>query len=57
MYSCKEYVQMYLKSANTDARSSESDFVHKKFGEHWKICIAPSVEGHFQQIREMTDNT
>ena len=34
----KEYVQMYLKSVNTDVGSSETNFVHKKFGEHWKNC-------------------
>ena len=27
----------------------DDDFVYKKSG-HWEICIAPSVEGHFQQV-------
>ena len=49
---------MYLKSVNADAADDDDDddddagsnFVCKKIGEHWKICIAPSVEGHFQQV-------
>ena len=43
---------MYL----TDDDDAGSNFVYKKSGKHWEICIAPSVEGHFQQVREMTDN-
>src|SRR6185369_10400843 len=46
----KEYVQMYLKSMYTNTRSSKINVIHEKFGEHWEVSIAPSVEGKFQQV-------
>ena len=46
----KEYVQMYLKSMYTNTRSSKINVIHEKFGEHWEVSIAPSVEGQFQQV-------
>ena len=48
--SFKEYVQMYLKSVNANTRSSKINVIHEKFGEHWEVSIAPSVEGQFQQV-------